>query len=163
MNRAVARKYKVSLDKLRKAFKKLRNTNIYAYAKALDFDNSGCQALIQEHLAEKPDLRGGVYWNDQTEFNLEGYPVLFLGFAPRIAEDRETTLKDALKIAQETNQALIDSGLITVWNGCVCNTIAVVLDTKKKLDLEIFPCHCEKVWEMQFKQYMEDQLGPKEE
>lgn len=164
MDRETAKIYKETLDKVRIAFKKLRKSGIYAYAKALDFDSSGCQALIQEKMDEDSDLRGGIYWNAQNEISLETRPVLNLGYLPRSYASRDEMLKKALEIAQETNKILKDSGLQTVWNGCICNTISIMLLPEGELeasDLEAEkrPCFCEKIWETQFSQFAEAKLG----
>jgi len=164
MKREIAKIYKEELTKLRKAFKKLRDSNIYAYAKALDFDSSGCQVVIKKELDEKESLRGGIYWNAQDELHLEEIPILHLGFIPRNYDTRDEMMKKALEIAKEANTALNEVGLKTLWNGCVCNTISVILLPGEIIKNEVLeeekrPCFCEKMWEMQFQQFAEEKLG----
>ena len=170
MRREFARDYKSELDKLRKAFKKLRGDGIYAQAKAIGVDNADCQAMIHQAMDENPELRGGIYWNAQNEEMLDDLPILHLGYLPRTVEPRDEMLKNALLVAQETDQALNQVGLLTIWNGCICNTISVVLLPREEVidgageedftkALKNRPCRCEEVWEMQFKNFAEEKLG----
>lgn len=81
--------YPESFKKIQIAFKVLRKKNIYAQPKALDFDSSGCQDVIFQASKENPELRGGAYWNEQAEYDLESYPVIWLGFTASSASTEE--------------------------------------------------------------------------
>lgn len=163
MKRSIAKEFKEPLDKVRKAFKKLREKNIYAYPKALDFDSSGCQSLIHEEMKKNSDWRGGIYWNLQNEEILDLCPILHLGYIPRFYQTKEEMLKKALEIAQEVHDVLTETGLEILWNKCVCNTIGIILSENIEDDLleemRERPCFCEKIWEKQFQQFAEERLG----
>jgi len=168
MRRDLARDYKSELDKLRKAFKKLRQSSIYAQARPIGIDSNKSQQVIKNAMDQEPDLRGGIYWSSAAEQELEETTILHLGFMPRSAETREEMMAAALKIAKDANQALIEAGLVTIWNGCVCNTIGVVLLDRDLiqdgLDPEDLasakkPCRCEEIWQMQFQDFAERKLG----
>lgn len=78
--RTLSKLHPESFKKIQAAFKLLRKKHIYAKAKALDFDNSGSQDVIFQAAKDDPSLRGGVYWNEQAEYDLDSYPVIWLGF-----------------------------------------------------------------------------------
>jgi len=179
--------YPTTFKKIQAAFKILRKKNIYAQPKALDFDSSGCQDVIFRAAKENPSLRGGVYWNDQAEYDLDSYPIIHLGFTacgstledlePKVLElikisnsmpteseikkiwdaREEERKKIAIEIGTETVEALKEAGIRTTWNGCICTTIQMGLDDSKPEAAR--PCVCEKIWQIEFARKVEAQLG----
>jgi len=153
--------YPTTFKKIQAAFKILRKKNIYAQPKALDFDSSGCQDVIFRAAKDNPSLRGGIFWNDQAEYDLDSYPFIHLGFTacgptleelePQILElikssksmpseaefekiwdtREEGRKKTAIAIGTETVEALKEVGIPTAWNNCICTTIQIGLNDSK--------------------------------
>jgi hypothetical protein len=176
-----------AFKKIQTAFKALRKKNIYARPKALDIDNSGCQDVIFQASKDDPTLRGGVYWNNQHDF--DNYPVIWLGFTvmglpleelgqkiinsiDHVSSEAELEViakkmwkanqeereRNAVQIATEANNALKEAGLQTAWNGCICNTIQILLDDDFPLEAAR-SCVCEKIWQIEFARQTEEKLG----